>query len=908
MGNVVRDTLLEGAVRIGLRLVQAASWHGKSCTWHVMTIDPKQSDQYAMIRSPADGSLYQGSAGIGLFLAELWRISGERLFLECASGAMRHATQFSTQLARPCSLYSGAVGIAHVTARFAEMTRDEQWATIPTQLLKQVAAQLNGGASGDLIGGGAGAAIGMLRLSQDLVGDAGLQAGIAIGEQLERDAVVHPYGWAWSSDSWCVKHHLCGYAHGASGYAHAFAELFAATGDMRWQHAATQAMLYERHHRSAESGDWPDFRDMKLWNWSRSTNNGARLREQFRAKNVTPSAIASMRVWCHGAAGIGLTRLRAATLDIDTDRCRGEAHDALALIASSLSETISRGYSICHGVMGNLEALLHGERYGGLALSETARTMALEGVERFELRGAPWPSGVMKNAPDPSLMLGDAGIGLILLQLADPSVPSASFLSRWARQSPSVTGDLSLLRMKDAMTFCGRYATAVSLLPDVPTSATAVGAIASGAQTPQQAFDAMTSAIAAHSCCEKAALLSDALAPEAAYMREHLAFDDYRVQRLEELQTLAVEEIDWSHMRIARAPHAIIVTTKWAWRAWLDQDQIDRPIEPELKAESWIVYRRGSEVVMTPLSPLEALIMDCLREPATMDELHMRVSGAVDLTRSAGEALAEALPRAVRHAVMAGLARAQDEDASPKESGITHKRWRGPVRVGVIDSGWDARWRDARVGPGCSFVGEDGSYVYPPSSDDSDRLGHGTRCTRAILDLAEDIRIVPMRVFGKTLATSSDVLCAALEWATAQRLAVLNLSLSTSELRTRDQLYWLVSRLRARGTIVVSAACNRTGDGYPAVFDNVIGVGIVTAANAKQLEQTALDVTIPAEMLYRKIGNAYGPWSNSLAAAYVSGLVARLVDEGGAIELDDVRAYLRQLLPKDLSDQQSPSA
>src|SRR5262245_52614363 len=77
----------------GLSLLGDAKWSGESCTW-ITTI----ADRFAG-REPrsveCDGGLYQGTAGIGLFLAELWSHCGDNDLLPAIRGAALYAKQSS---------------------------------------------------------------------------------------------------------------------------------------------------------------------------------------------------------------------------------------------------------------------------------------------------------------------------------------------------------------------------------------------------------------------------------------------------------------------------------------------------------------------------------------------------------------------------------------------------------------------------------------------------------------------------------------------------------------------------------------------------------------------------------------------------------------------------------------------
>jgi hypothetical protein len=76
-------------------------------------------------------------------------------------------------------------------------------------------------------------------------------------------------------------------------------------------------------------------------------------------------------------------------------------------------------------MFGNDETLILGSRIlGNASWEQSAVHRALESIEQYEFSGAGWPSGTIGASSDPSLMLGDAGIGYYLLRLAHTDTPS----------------------------------------------------------------------------------------------------------------------------------------------------------------------------------------------------------------------------------------------------------------------------------------------------------------------------------------------------------------------------------------------------------------------------------------------------------------------------------------------------
>jgi lantibiotic modifying enzyme len=92
----------------------------------------------------------------------------------------------------------------------------------------------------------------------------------------------------------------------------------------------------------------------------------------------------------------------------------------------AIADSDAGNYSLCHGLCGNAEVLLHAESVLGAGWGDgkkLALRIAETGIDSFATPGASWPCGTA-GGQTPSLMLGLAGIGLFYLRLHDPGVPS----------------------------------------------------------------------------------------------------------------------------------------------------------------------------------------------------------------------------------------------------------------------------------------------------------------------------------------------------------------------------------------------------------------------------------------------------------------------------------------------------
>jgi len=131
-----------------------------------------------------------------------------------------------------------------------------------------------------------------------------------------------------------------------------------------------------------------------------------------------------MWAWCHGAPGVALGRL-AGLAFLDDATVRGEIEIA---VESTLANGFGRTHCLCHGDLGNLEAVtLAAERLGRPDWRERAGRLA--GGILTAIREQGWRFGIPGRTEPPGLMTGLAGIGYGLLRLAAPeAVPSVMIL------------------------------------------------------------------------------------------------------------------------------------------------------------------------------------------------------------------------------------------------------------------------------------------------------------------------------------------------------------------------------------------------------------------------------------------------------------------------------------------------
>src|SRR5690242_11888956 len=116
---------LDAAAAIGRGIVADAVWHNGCCSWMGAVTRPSESTAEYQTLGP---SLYGGTAGVGLFLAQIANATGDRSFRRTAVGALRHATAPTRQSAasRQDGFHAGSVGVAWAASRAALLLEEEE--------------------------------------------------------------------------------------------------------------------------------------------------------------------------------------------------------------------------------------------------------------------------------------------------------------------------------------------------------------------------------------------------------------------------------------------------------------------------------------------------------------------------------------------------------------------------------------------------------------------------------------------------------------------------------------------------------------------------------------------------------------------------------------------------------------
>ncbi len=413
---------LETAVEIGNRLVEEAIWNDRRCTWtgdNMELVD----NEWKVVHETIDESIYSGTCGIALFLARLWRASGNEQFMVTARGALRQSLERIDAVNQDISpgFFNGLAGIAWATVEIGHLLGDLSLVDEGFHLADRVCHDQGNDRPNsqlDLIDGLAGALIGLIYLYK-IKKEASLEKKFRrIANQVVQSARQTTAGWSWGQQTDSDEPvHLCGMGHGASGIAYALMECYVETGDEKLRQAAHEAIRYEKSWFNRFRSNWPDIRD---------------------AMGDSPTKENSLTYpvyWCHGAGGIGLARLRFYQLTKDPSMLAeaGAAIQAANAFMRNLTrnhrglspedEVYDRNFSVCHGLGSIIELFTYAYQVIGIKdYLELARKIGNLGIKNSSRHQGRWQCGIPGGEQNPSLMLGLAGIGSAYLRLFNPDL------------------------------------------------------------------------------------------------------------------------------------------------------------------------------------------------------------------------------------------------------------------------------------------------------------------------------------------------------------------------------------------------------------------------------------------------------------------------------------------------------
>jgi len=343
-------------------------------------------------------NLYNGVCGVALFLAAVERATGagyRELALAALQPVRRHLSRADASEIVADIGIGGAAGcgsLIYALVRIGQLLAEPAlFADARRAAALITPQQIEADRTLDIVGGTAGAILGLLTLYDLTADDALREQAISGGRHLLAQRTSAPTGqrvWRTVNDRL-----LTGFSHGAAGIAYALLRLARASGEPQFLAAAQEAIAYEQSLFLPNDANWPDLR------------------------HDEPQLMAR---WCHGASGIGMGRLGGLAV-LDTPAIRADIDAALR---STLAWSMDDLDHMCCGNFGRIDFLLSASlRLARPALRDEARAraafvLAEAGEQRTFRLFDQLPQGVY----NPDFFQGTAGIGYELLRLARPEL------------------------------------------------------------------------------------------------------------------------------------------------------------------------------------------------------------------------------------------------------------------------------------------------------------------------------------------------------------------------------------------------------------------------------------------------------------------------------------------------------
>jgi len=413
---------LDTAFSIASKLARTAIWDGERCNW-LGSASEVHNGTFTVVDRTFAPDLYSGTSGVALFLSKLLDFKDDIIIHKTLVGTINQIMSSNDFFKEGLNYayFGGKIGIADTLIQIGKDRNNQDWENFGWNLLKKVCKQKIGEFEVDIISGVTGALPILIKRFNETNDVTIGQAINSIGSFLIEKATKTETYWSWVTIS--GQPAMTGYSHGASGVATSLLELYNLTKDPTYLNAAKWGFNFENINFNQQAQNWPDLRVL----------------DHKNTQNNTMQVCGES--WCHGAPGIGLSRLRAWEL-IHEDQYKQEAiigfNSTHRNIYNSLTnQSHPSNFSLCHGLAGNADILLE----GGMKLQndiylQVAYEVGNYGIEKYEKNGLNWPSGIndpngggLEGQETPGLLVGLAGTGYFYLRLAFPKeVPTILLL------------------------------------------------------------------------------------------------------------------------------------------------------------------------------------------------------------------------------------------------------------------------------------------------------------------------------------------------------------------------------------------------------------------------------------------------------------------------------------------------
>lgn len=382
--NYHKDQFLNEAKKIGDEIVDRAIVGDdfKDALWFGLNLD--NNEQFKL--SPISIDLYNGSLGIVLFLGILAKETNDEKYKKYAVAGLNYIEEKVTHTKlHSTSAFSGYSSLSYVYAYLGKIWKDQKLIDKSREYITKIDSLLiENETTYDFVGGLSGSLLVLVRLYEKFNFTELKPICDLIAQKLLNEA----------SNQIKTNTLLTGLAHGASGYAWPLLEYAYKMDQNHFLNDILAILNYENSKVNANQDNWLDLRGSE-----------------------SPDAPA---FWCHGAGGIGTSRLMMSQL-IDDATINDDLQKCIDIL---MTKGFGISHTLCHGDFGNLDFLLtYAQITKNNEYTEISREIGKYVLKQKE-ENRKWNFDQDGDVNIFGFMIGTSGIGFELLRLNNPDIPS----------------------------------------------------------------------------------------------------------------------------------------------------------------------------------------------------------------------------------------------------------------------------------------------------------------------------------------------------------------------------------------------------------------------------------------------------------------------------------------------------
>lgn len=409
----LKEKYLQVAQKIGNHLIDI-SFQGKNkdiCWLDINVMGEKANDWNI---APVGCDLYNGISGIILFFVNLYKLTDEKKYFKVVEKCYASLKSYLNKRLdyNPLGkniLFGGYSGESPIIYSLLSLTTElEEHFSLKDVLplcniiINNLKDKIKQDKDYDILIGSAGLIIQLLNLYKITSDGSFLSLSQKVASYLMHSATqIDEKSIGWQSA--IASNPLAGFAHGVSGLIWSLSQLYRIVPDEEYLNCIQKAINYETSLYNSEVRNWAD---------RRLTKEGT----SYEELKIMPVA------WCHGAAGILLSRLLMKDIHMSTNVVKQINKDIEVALDTTIHRGFGRSHCLCHGDLGNIEILnIAAKKLNRPELYDITISYMSRIIDDMLL--GDWKCGISYK-DSPGVMLGLSGIGYGLLKLYDDSLNS----------------------------------------------------------------------------------------------------------------------------------------------------------------------------------------------------------------------------------------------------------------------------------------------------------------------------------------------------------------------------------------------------------------------------------------------------------------------------------------------------